>query len=239
MPYKIRCMVLYINNIKITIKKEGNTVQQSKYGCIFSTADKIDLERVCGSVLLLFPKPENTRLFFDKIEEDAHAIHDVKIITHSPKHFVDMVFSDHKTIKAGGGIVENDKGEVLMIFRNGLWDFPKGKLDKGESIEECAVREVEEECRVSVNLHERICKTRHTYKGSKDDVMKITYWYRMSLVSDEFMHPQLEEGIEKVEWKSLSEAEELLNGSFKSLTRLLRKYQSLKGINSPTSLPNL
>lgn len=47
--------------------------------------------------------------------------------------------------KAGGGLVYNKNGEVLFIFRNGKWDLPKGGSDKGEDIEDTAIREVEEE----------------------------------------------------------------------------------------------
>ena len=55
-------------------------------------------------------------------------------------------FSDHlKIVHACGGVVRNDKNDVLLIKRMGLWDLPKGKLEKGESYEECAKREVVEE----------------------------------------------------------------------------------------------
>src|SRR3982751_3416807 len=50
-----------------------------------------------------------------------------------------------KIVKAGGGLVVNEENKILMIFRRGKWDLPKGKLDKGETLEQCAVREVEEE----------------------------------------------------------------------------------------------
>ena len=52
-------------------------------------------------------------------------------------------------IKAGGGLVKNEKGEVLFMFRKGKWDLPKGKLDPGETMDACAVREVMEETGVS------------------------------------------------------------------------------------------
>ena len=46
-------------------------------------------------------------------------------------------------IKAGGGVVNNNKNQILFIYRLKRWDLPKGKLDKGETIRECAEREVE------------------------------------------------------------------------------------------------
>lgn len=233
-------MVLYINEIKITIKKEGCTVNESKYNCIFSTAENIDLDLVKGKVLILFPNARNTRAFFDKLESVKSRIKEVKVVTKSPKDFVKVVFYDHKTIKAGGGIVSNDSGDLLMIYRNGKWDFAKGKLDEGETLAECAVREVEEECGVKVAIESDLAVTRHTYKGSKDNVMKYTKWYEMTLLGDENkLIPQREEGIEKVEWKNREEAFELLKNSYNSLTWLLEKYYKLKGTNSFISLPNL
>ena len=49
------------------------------------------------------------------------------------------------TIYAAGGIVYNNSQQILMIFRNNFWDLPKGKLELNEKIEDCAIREVEEE----------------------------------------------------------------------------------------------
>ena len=50
-----------------------------------------------------------------------------------------------KVVEAGGGMVFNPKKEILFIRRNGKWDLPKGKMEKGESFEEAAVRETMEE----------------------------------------------------------------------------------------------
>ena len=67
-----------------------------------------------------------------------------------------------KTIEAAGGLVK--KGDkTLLIYRLKKWDLPKGKLEKGETIPEGALREVEEECGIKVSLGQKICTTRHTY----------------------------------------------------------------------------
>ena len=50
-----------------------------------------------------------------------------------------------KKVVAAGGLVTNDKNELLTMFRRGKWDLPKGKLDEEETIEACALREVREE----------------------------------------------------------------------------------------------
>ena len=67
--------------------------------------------------------------------------------------------------KAGGGLVYNQKGEVLFIFRNGKWDLPKGGIEKKEEIEDTAIREVEEETGVTgLKITRKLQKTYHIYK---------------------------------------------------------------------------
>jgi mutator protein MutT len=103
-----------------------------------------------------------------------------------------------KIIEAAGGIVKNENEEVLMIYRMGYWDLPKGKIEKGESREEAAIREVQEETGIqSVDLQELIHTTYHTYKSKKGKkILKVSYWYTME-TSDSDLIPQAEEGIEQ------------------------------------------
>lgn len=108
-------------------------------------------------------------------------------------------------ITAAGGLVQNNDGAVLLIFRRGFWDLPKGKLDAGELIPECAVREVREETGLqTITLGPFICMTTHTYfdKWTQQNVKKETHWYAMKASSllPETLIPQTEEDIEKIEW---------------------------------------
>ena len=106
-------------------------------------------------------------------------------------------------INAGGGIVRNSKGETLMILRHGIWDLPKGKQEPGESIEECALREVEEETGLKgLTLGELHSITHHTYKVFGTPVLKHTYWFDMTYAGDATPTPQQEEDITRVEWVS-------------------------------------
>ena len=83
-------------------------------------------------------------------------------------------------IQAGGGLVENEQREVLFIFRRGKWDLPKGKLDRGETLEQCAIREVEEETGVGqLQLIRFLLITEHEYVERGKKILKETHWWLM------------------------------------------------------------
>ncbi|MFM6969037.1 MAG: NUDIX hydrolase [Sediminibacterium sp.] len=118
-------------------------------------------------------------------------------------------------ITAAGGLVQNNDGAVLLIFRRGFWDLPKGKLDAGELIPECAVREVREETGLqTITLGPFICMTTHTYfdKWTQQNVKKETHWYAMKASSlvPETLIPQTEEDIEKIEWVPVQQLPQFL-----------------------------
>jgi len=129
------------------------------------------------------------------------------IVLHFPD--VEKLWEDFKNIykkeKAAGGLVKNLNGEVLMIFRRGFWDLPKGKIEKNETKKEAAVREVQEETGLeNVDLQDFINKTYHTYINRKEErVLKITSWYHMK-TTDSKLIPQLEEDIEKAEFVEIN-----------------------------------
>ena len=111
-------------------------------------------------------------------------------------------------ITAAGGLVQNNEGAFLLIFRRGFWDLPKGKLDVGESIPDCAVREVREETGLqSLELGPFICTTTHPYFDIwlNKDVVKHTHWFSMLSLANDILVPQTEEDIEKIEWVSMEQ----------------------------------
>ncbi len=136
--------------------------------------------------------------------------------------------SKYSTVKAAGGIVLNKNSELLIIKRNGLWDLPKGKIEKGERKKIAAIREVEEECGISgLNLVSKIGKTFHTYQFRGEDVFKITYWFLMDYSGDEKLIPQIEEDITEVKWITKSEINSLLSQTYESLKPLFLLAASL------------
>ncbi len=110
-------------------------------------------------------------------------------------------------VVAGGGMVHNNKGKILFIYRNGKWDLPKGKLEKNETIEECALREVWEETGVeNLKISEFIKTTYHVFKRNNKFKLKETHWYKMTSDYEGELKPEPSEGIKKVKWKILKKA---------------------------------
>jgi 8-oxo-dGTP pyrophosphatase MutT (NUDIX family) len=123
-------------------------------------------------------------------------------------------------IIAAGGLVQNRKGEILLIYRRGCWDLPKGKLDAGELIPECAIREVQEETGIqTLELGPFICTTTHTYfdKWLNKDVEKQTHWYAMLSLANETLVPQTEEDIENIEWVPLEQLPQYLHQTYPTI----------------------
>jgi 8-oxo-dGTP pyrophosphatase MutT (NUDIX family) len=133
--------------------------------------------------------------------------------------------SDKLIIEAGGGMVFNTKGELLMMLRRGQWDMPKGKLDEGETIEACALREVEEETGISnLRICEKLQTTYHTYLFNGKTVLKPSHWYKMEYTGSEVLVPQTEEDITELRWVDKKEAAELAQHAFPSIREMIEKY---------------
>lgn len=119
----------------------------------------------------------------------------------NPKKVFDRLFSSLSVIEAGGGIVRNDKGQILLIKRKNKWDLPKGKAEKGETAEQTAVREVKEECHIDeLMIKDFFDISYHLYKIKEKMVLKRTHWYDMLYCGNGNLRPQEEEDITEVRW---------------------------------------
>ena len=117
---------------------------------------------------------------------------------------VDTLFeelkSQFKYIEAAGGLIEQNK-KYLFIYRLNKWDLPKGKIDKGESPKQAAIRECEEECAITgLEIINELPSTYHIYPYKGTYALKTTYWFLMKSGFAGKLIPQTEENIEKVEW---------------------------------------
>jgi 8-oxo-dGTP pyrophosphatase MutT (NUDIX family) len=126
--------------------------------------------------------------------------------------------------KAGGGLVYNKNGDVLFIFRNGKWDLPKGGTEKGEDIEQTSMREVEEETGVNgLKIIKKLQKTYHIFKRNGIYKLKITHWFEMQTDFDGIPEGQIDEGIDKVEWKNPTQIQEALKNSYENIKLLFQE----------------
>tara|TARA_R110000868_G_scaffold368227_3_gene631253 strand:- start:367 stop:786 length:420 start_codon:yes stop_codon:yes gene_type:complete len=134
-----------------------------------------------------------------------------------------------KPIIAAGGVIfsktnHNGEPKVLLIYRNQLWDLPKGKLEKGESIPMCAAREVAEETGSEIPIIiSELGTTYHEYQEKKKYIGKTTYWYSMIYPRNQKLLPQKSEAIEKIEWVELGKAKKIV--AFENLREVLNKFE--------------
>jgi 8-oxo-dGTP pyrophosphatase MutT (NUDIX family) len=111
----------------------------------------------------------------------------------------------------------------LLIFRRGKWDLPKGKLDKGEKLEDCAVREVEEETGLeNVKLLSPLVVTYHTYHEGARYILKESHWYTMKVKGDQRLVPQTEEDIHEIKWVKPAGLANYFENSFPSVVDVLK-----------------
>ena len=130
-------------------------------------------------------------------------------------------------IIAAGGIVSNESGELLFIFRRGKWDLPKGKLDDGENLEECAVREVEEETGLgNIVLGKLVGVTTHHYTENGRAIEKETHWYKMNVKGAQKLVPQLEEDIHELRWVAKENLEDYLENTYANIVEIVEKFLS-------------
>lgn len=131
-------------------------------------------------------------------------------------------------VRAAGGLVHTGDNHVLLILRRGKWDLPKGKLDDGEDLETCAVREIREETGLD-NLHiERpLCVTYHTYHENARHILKESHWYLLKAKKQTGLLPQLEEDIEKCEWVPKDQLDAYMDNTHASILDVIRAWRDV------------
>jgi 8-oxo-dGTP pyrophosphatase MutT (NUDIX family) len=173
-------------------------------------------------------------VFIDEFSTSAiksmiHEMHQEKVHTGVFVHndleaLKKALFKKFLIIQAAGGLVmQKESGDLLFIFRRGKWDLPKGKLDKKESTESAAVREVEEETGLhDVKLIGHLTDTYHTYEESGHHILKETRWYLMQVSGEQQLVPQTEEQITAIEWARPGNLDKYLSNTFHAIEDVLR-----------------
>lgn len=230
-------MKIFINDIPVRIIEPSELDPFKEFDhTIDGSISKIKPKSLNDDVLIKNASP-------DKVDKLLHLMTDYKFkevdsitfTSTNKKEIIKFIKSKFKVIEAAGGVVDKD-GKILLIFRKGKWDIPKGKLDKGEKKKKGAVREVEEETGVKVEVKQKINTTWHTYVTNKKYVLKRTHWYLMKCIDDSEMAPQAEENIELVQWMSLSELRAALYNSYRSIRVVIQEYHKLLKLQDDQSL---
>jgi len=141
----------------------------------------------------------------------------------------EQFITEFEIIHAAGGIVINEKEEILMIYRLDHWDFPKGKIEPKEKTETAAIREVQEETGIQkLEISRKLMTTYHTYTLDRSEILKETRWFEMVAESTEILKPQINEGITEVLWVSKAEVAQKLQNSYPNLKELWESFLKTK-----------
>lgn len=147
-------------------------------------------------------------------------------------HNLSGLWSDFKNsfvnIEAAGGIVVNPENKILFIHRLGKWDLPKGKIEKNESKENAAIREIGEECGIfNLQLKRFINSTYHIYtEKNGQKILKTTNWFEMFYDGTNMPKPQIEEGISEAVWKNDEEIKNtILPSTFQNIKLIISEFR--------------
>ena len=197
---------IYLEKRSIIICSEDDSVMSDPNAIRFSMGDGCGLHAMIG-------------LF-----EVSDTLQRIYIPTDDVEDTYRKVCAEFLEVNAGGGLVENRRGDYLLIKRNGLWDLPKGHQDPGEDISVTALREVQEETGIEeLELCGLICITDHCYKRNGIWHLKHTWWYRMLDRKPLDLIPQMEEDISKAAWVAKSSLPPYLQNTYPSIVEVFRE----------------
>lgn len=145
--------------------------------------------------------------------------------SNNPKACKKDFFKYFTPVHAAGGLVYSlEKEAFLFIKRHNKWDLPKGKVEKGETHEQAAVREVEEECGISgLILKEHLTTTYHTFFSYGKHILKLSDWFYMEYHGNEKPTPQTEEDITQVEWFKKKELNLVLENTYGNIIDVVQR----------------
>ena len=216
---------LFVNDTPVEILDAHQFSDFSSFDCILDARQVALTEaKLKDDVLVTHATDLHIKQCLDAFtKKKVKKLNSITFLVKDRRATIDGVKQQFKVIEAAGGVVVKDQ-QLLMIFRLGKWDLPKGKLEGKEKPLPGGIREVEEECNVQVLGGPKICHTWHTYTRNKRKILKKTYWFAMSCTDDSAMRGQADEGITEVRWMSYAEAQQALYNSYVSIRYVLRRY---------------
>lgn len=198
---------IYVNNKPLVLTTDAKTYMQ-------------DNAMATGYLQFTGAFTRNFRLALQHLEKPGTLGAIIEDI--SPNSLQQSLYELYEPIDAAGGVVENENGAVLMIYRRGKWDLPKGKRDEGEDMATCALREVSEETGLTkLKLAEKIGNTYHVYSQGGQNLLKCTAWYKMKGSVKDTLVPQKEENIIEAKWVDATEMKMIVYKSYEAIREVL------------------
>ncbi len=193
------------NKALIFPKIDGNAL---KFDAMFPESDRYEIDILCDFLQEWLADKEQTDTFVHEVGENA---------------VVEALKTTFRMAPAAGGIVVKD-GKIVSIVRNGIPDLPKGHIEKGESSENAALREVTEETGIgNLQIVKALPSSWHCYQVGEEWRLKRTYWYLMESGEAIQPKPQTEEGITEIKLIGNEDIEAFLKGTFRSISEILGK----------------
>ena len=172
---------------------------------------------------------ENKKTLAKRLEDFDKSNDERLCITHSDvNELFEYVTQCFRYIEAAGGIVTLPDERILFIKRLGKWDLPKGKAEKGESLQETAIREVMEECGLKTRpkITGELAHTFHTYHQDGRHILKHTAWYAMRYEGDDSLLPQFSEDITEALWLPQNQLNIVLQNTYQSIKQVLKTIEN-------------
>jgi len=227
-------MIIFINDVPVRILKNDEKPDSGHVNHIIdAAAEQITQAKLIHHIWIQNVTEKDLDLLLGFLNSKVPTSL-LSLVISAKNYFTIKAFlkSKFKIIKAAGGLIRK-KDKFLMIYRMKKWDLPKGKKEKKEKYRQTAVREVAEECNVTVKLGKKICTTWHTYTMNKSAMLKKTRWYSMDVIDDSKMRPDVQEDIEEVRWMNPKEVYHALEHSYKSIHYVFEQYYDKMEIRSP------
>ena len=182
-------------------------------------SSKADCSSAC--IVYAYAQEKNLRANIIKKVESCKSLF---LVSDNPEATFEALCREFKVVRAAGGVVTNDRGELLMIRLRNRWDLPKGHIEKGEDSRSAAIREVEEETTIKAETldNEPLATTWHAYNIYGPWELKSTDWWRMRTSEESTPHPQNEEGITEVRWMNGEARTEALNDTYETIKEVVR-----------------
>ncbi|MDZ7933810.1 MAG: NUDIX domain-containing protein [Emticicia sp.] len=229
-------MVIFIDDklVRIVSTKKFKQLHGNDFDVMIDARlEALNLKKLRGHVIILNVAEATINKFFKLIQQSKGIVYQsVTLVVENKPAIETQIKNLYKVVKAAGGVVFNEEQKILMMYRLGKWDLPKGKRDDNEKAKQTALREVEEECGIKVQLTQKLCTTWHTYTMGTRKILKRTKWYRMNCTDESAMQPQMEEGIEKLEWMTEKEVQTALLNSYSSIRYVIDQLKE----SSPQSI---